>query len=684
MIKLLSLPLGYIMFFCYTITNNYGWAILVFTLLVKALMFPLSLSSQKNSIKMIKLQPMIEDIKARYAQDPNLILQKQKALYKEEKYNLWIGLLPLLIQIPIIIGLIQVMYHPLTYLLRVDSASIEALFAVAAEHTGTLLSGSSGEITLIGLIKDSPSVFSAAVPVSGLIDQILAFDLSFYGINLSQTPSFTGPLLLLLFPFFSAVSAFALSVYQNKVNVLQQEQSGLSKWGMCIFLTAFSGYFAFVVPVGIGLYWIAGNLLSILVTKLCNVIYDPRKLIDYENRPVKKALTPQEKKAHRLAMKVKKQKGKEDARRFYAFGDKELVFYSEGKGYYKYFSGMIENLLQNSEIIIHYITSDDQDPVLMRQEERFHTYFSYGNGLIPLMMKMDAKIVVMTMPDLEQFHLKRSLVKPDAEYIYIDHGMTSLHMMLREGALDHYDTIFCTGPNHMAEVRAMEAHGATKEKTLVAVGYPLLDEMLEKVQHLPERNKDKKTFDLLIAPSWQKDNLMEYELDALLTPLLADPHYRVTLRPHPEFVKRYPAKVAHIQEKYQQGPHQNFVFETDFSSNQTVFEADLVITDWSSIAQEFSYATKKPSLFINTPMKVMNPNYQAIPLVPLDISLREEIGFSIDPEDLGSIHEKVETLRLSADAYREKITSLVTDNIYHIGASAKAATAYLLSSLEEK
>ena len=65
---------------------------------------------------------------------------------------------------------------------------------------------------------------------------------------------------------------------QNRYNVLQREQGTVSKWVMAIFMVAFSTYFAFIVPSGIGVYWIAGNLFSIPVMFICNAIYDVKGL----------------------------------------------------------------------------------------------------------------------------------------------------------------------------------------------------------------------------------------------------------------------------------------------------------------------------------------------------------------------------------------------------------------------
>ena len=170
--------------------------------------------------------------------------------------------------------------------------------------------------------------------------------------------------------------------------------------------------------------------------------------------------------------------------------------------------------------------------------------------------------------------------------------MASFHLMYRKGALDHFDTIFCYGPSNIAEVRETEKRYGLPPKTLVKTGFPLLDSMLDRVQALgPVQNQPPV---ILIAPSWQKDNILELCLPETLDPLLAA-GYRVIVRPHPEFVKRFPAKIQAIQDQYRDWEGDRLEIQTDFSSNKTVYTADLVITDWSSIAQEFSYATKKPS-----------------------------------------------------------------------------------------
>lgn len=671
-----GVPLGYLMYFSYKLVGNYGMSIIIFTLLTKVLMLPLSLVSQKNSIKMVKMQPRLDEIKQRYAGNAQQILLEQKKLYKEEKYSSFASLLPLLIQIPLILGLINVIYNPLQHLIHLDSNLIAELTKKVGELLGGgMPAGAAAQIEVLNAVKSSPSSFVNLLGNAKALSDIRALDFLFLGFDLAQKPNLSD--ISLLIPLLSGLSSFLLSALQNKHNVLQREQGFIGKWGMAAFLVAFSTYFAFIVPMGIGLYWIAGNYLSIPVLFLSNLIYNPNKYIDYENRSQKPKLTAAQRKALREEKRKNRQRENEDSKRFFA-GPKKLVFYSESSGFYKYFAAIIDYLLDNCELDIHYVTSDPKDKIFENKNDRIKAYYIGPNKLIAFMMKMDADMVVMTLPDLDQYHIKRSIVRKDVEYIYLDHGMTSYHLMLREHALDSYDTIFVYGPNHITEIRQMEELYGTKVKKLVKTGYALLDELLAGVATMQNQENEKKQ--VMIGPSWQKDNLLEYCLNDMLSQMLHR-GYKVILRPHPEFIKRFPDKMKAIEERYKDDVGEDFEIETDFSSNASVYTSDLVVTDWSSIAQEFSYATKKPSLFINTPMKIMNPNYKKIDAVPLDISLRDEIGVSVDVDDFNKLPEIVEELLSNQEFYKEKITRVVEENIYNIGSAAKAGGEYIIGRL---
>lgn len=118
---LFGIPLGGIMYVCYRLVGNYGLSIILFTLITKVIMFPLSLVSQKNSIVMVCIRPLLNEIRQRYAGNSSELASKQRELYRRERYSSWKGMLPLLVQIPIVLGLIHVIYHPLQHLLMLDS-----------------------------------------------------------------------------------------------------------------------------------------------------------------------------------------------------------------------------------------------------------------------------------------------------------------------------------------------------------------------------------------------------------------------------------------------------------------------------------------------------------------------------------------------------------------------------------
>ena len=113
----IGIPLGWLMWLCYKLVKSYGIAILLFTLLSKIILLPLSVVVQKNSIKMIRLQPEINRITAKHYGDKDTISDETIALYKREKYSPLLGMVPMIIQIILVLGLINVIYNPMQHLL---------------------------------------------------------------------------------------------------------------------------------------------------------------------------------------------------------------------------------------------------------------------------------------------------------------------------------------------------------------------------------------------------------------------------------------------------------------------------------------------------------------------------------------------------------------------------------------
>lgn len=360
---------------------------------------------------------------------------------------------------------------------------------------------------------------------------------------------------------------------------------------------------------------------------------------------------------------------------------KSIVFYSESSIYYLYFEGLINYILCNSEYDICYITSDINDPVFELESERFKVYYINNLLLSFFSISLDAKVFIMTMTDLNQFHIKRST--KNVNHIYVFHAIMSTHMIYRKGAFDHYDTIFCVGHHHVEEIRATEKLYGLKEKQLVEVGY----HWLEKI-HAEHREFKKnctignKPLTILIAPSWNEGNIIETCIDDL-TSLLLKAGYQVVLRPHPEIFKRKKDIILHLQNKY--GDEKLFQLETKLTSAENFHRADVLITDWSGIAFEYAFGTERPVLFINTPRKVHNSEFEKIDIEPFEIKLRNVIGITLDMDKINNVVSEIDNLLSTRSShFKEKIIEQRKKYIFNWGHSSEVGGKYLLNYIKSQ
>ena len=262
---------GYIIYFGYKISGIYVVGLLLFTIAVKLIMLPTSIKQQKTSAKQARLQPKIKEIQEMYKNNPTKMQEEQQALYARENVSMFSGCLPMLIQFPVIIGLYQAIVNPLTCVLHlsVDKVNEAMKFVTLPENA---YYKQSELINQFASIRDkivSANIFTQAelVELDGMANG--AFNL--FSLNLLESPSFTSALILI--PIICFVSSMAMSLFMSKSSGASA-QSGCSKWGMPIGMSAFSTWLAFSVPGAVGLYWILQNLVSILQSALMNKFYN--------------------------------------------------------------------------------------------------------------------------------------------------------------------------------------------------------------------------------------------------------------------------------------------------------------------------------------------------------------------------------------------------------------------------
>jgi len=331
-------PLGWIMRLVYNWVNNYFLAIFLFTLIIRVLLFPFSLQSQKKQADRIRLAPRLERLQKKYKNDPQKLQKKQQALYEKEGVSLTGGCLPLIVQMIVLFGIIAVIYEPLTYLSSVPETAVNAAvnavnvetYTKDTEHytisedkttathkeTGTVIdlttkveSNRLGEknyyreMYMMQAMEANKDEIVASIAKTQTGDAAVAVATAekYYGEikamsdqfrlgnrSLLQNPwtpgrGFGDINILWLIPLLSGLTAIITSVissYFNKQGMSGEKQpgQGCSNGMMFLFMPLFSLYISFTVPGGVGVYWTCSNVIAIVQTVILNLIYNPKKI----------------------------------------------------------------------------------------------------------------------------------------------------------------------------------------------------------------------------------------------------------------------------------------------------------------------------------------------------------------------------------------------------------------------
>ena len=352
---------------------------------------------------------------------------------------------------------------------------------------------------------------------------------------------------------------------------------------------------------------------------------------------------------------------------------RSLVFYSEGATYTRYVEDVIDQVLLRSDLRIYYLTSQRDDPVFKRADERF-LVFHIDAWLTWVMPFIRARAIVMTTPDLGSLHIKKSTV--GAHHYYLFHGIGSMQMVLRKGALDSFDSVFCVGQHQIQEIAKTEEVYGLAKKTLIECGYPLLDRMCADVLSRPVAEGDVAGPPMcLIAPSWNPKNILECGVVGMIEGLIKD-GCRIVVRPHPEWIRHNPDEARDLADQLKL--IDAVEMEARAVSNDSLYEADLLMTDWSSIAFEYSFATERPILYIDTPPKINNPEYEVLGIPPTEIALRSEIGLIVGLDELERVPEIASRLLESRAQFQESIRKCRDRHVFNLGRSAEAIADHLI------
>jgi len=304
---IITVPFGWLLGVLYDLTSNYGFAMILFALIVQAVLTPINAKSKKSMMKMSRLQPRIQDIQRRYAHDQQKQNEAIQKLQQEEGASMGMGgclwsFVPLLILFP----LFTVIREPITYILG-ESAEVTAQIIATVKGLAPELFSSNNyydQVVAASAISQYAAEISAAIP--GISAETLAgINFDFFGVNLGSIPQFNifsstwawdwAHIGLFLIPIISAASQVAQmwisqktndSVVTNEKGVQDKEMAANSQTAqtnkmMMWMMPIMSLWIGFTVSAGLSVYWFIGGVFRMITDPIMTAHY--RKIYDAED-----------------------------------------------------------------------------------------------------------------------------------------------------------------------------------------------------------------------------------------------------------------------------------------------------------------------------------------------------------------------------------------------------------------
>lgn len=258
-------PLGLILLGIFKIVGNYGLAVILFALLVKLVVIPLTIKSKKSMLAMSAMNAELQQLQKKYANNRVKLNEEMQKLYDRHGVNPMSGCLPQFIPLIIMMGLYYAVQQPLKFMMGFGDEVIGQLANLVGVDMAT--AGYYGQITIaekLGQIYQEaggvwPDTVTAITNGSG---ELLNIDFSFLGLNLAQTPSISDPSIIWIIPILSGVTAYLSSYIMQKMQGTQNSAAAGQMKVLNILMPLMSLYFGFILPGAIGIYWIFNNVFS--------------------------------------------------------------------------------------------------------------------------------------------------------------------------------------------------------------------------------------------------------------------------------------------------------------------------------------------------------------------------------------------------------------------------------------
>ena len=281
MFDFLLKPLGWILQqFAYLFNGSFAWSVFMFTLVVNLLMIPLSIKTQKSSVGQMRIRPKMEALKKKYGDDKQRYSAEMQKLYQEENVSMSGGCLPMLIRLPIMLGVYQVVLSPLKYIAGVSTELIQKATELASK-AGIINNTAYPEVDIINNLnhKGLESVSDSVLNEMGNIN----FD--FFGINLTSSPDFNINLFgpegfnrTWIIPILAFAAAMLTSIVSMQIQK-RMNPDAPRMGGMMLTMPFISLIIGFSVSCAAGFYWACSSLIAGAIQSIIQIYYGPNKII---------------------------------------------------------------------------------------------------------------------------------------------------------------------------------------------------------------------------------------------------------------------------------------------------------------------------------------------------------------------------------------------------------------------
>lgn len=266
---------GYVLNFLYSWLQNYGWAIILFSVILQIILLPLSIKQQKSLKKSAKIQQEMQKLQLKYRNNPELLNQEVMGLYKREKVSPFSGCLSSIIQLILFLSVFYLVSRPLTYMKKVDQMVLEKYQQEITE------SGETSSYPEIKIIEKKASE-----------DENVYINMDFLGLDLSKVPMQNlSDIKVLIIPILYVITTFinikimtnlnnakskntdkkAITDGKNEDTMEEQLQSMQQMTNsMNYMMPIMSIAIAVIAPLGLSLYWLVKNILQLLERLLLN------------------------------------------------------------------------------------------------------------------------------------------------------------------------------------------------------------------------------------------------------------------------------------------------------------------------------------------------------------------------------------------------------------------------------